>query len=141
MIELLKNTYLLNTKEIERNIESLWERYQEILDKKSSFEELSEARAILFLLGYLYPEKIALESLENRIKHLKPKISLDDFLLIIDQNDEKKLKRYEGDKKFNQLKEFYLIVKKIKNKTENHSYLDEDRFNEVYLKRQPKDYF
>ncbi len=141
MIELLKNTYLLNTKEIERNINSLWNRYQEILDKKSSFEELNEARAILYLLGYLYPEKIALESLESRVKYLIPKIIFDDFLTIIDENNEKMMQKYKNNIKFNQLKEFYLIVKKIKNKVKNHSYLDEDRFNDIYLKVKPKDYF
>ncbi len=141
MIELLKNTYLLNTKEIEKNINSLWNRYQEILDKKSSFEELNEARAILYFLGYLYPEKIALESLENRIKHLIPKINLDDFLVIIDENNEKMLEKYKKNENFQQLKEFYLIVKKIKNKVKNSSYLDEDRFNEIYLKARPKNYF
>ncbi len=141
MIELLKNTYLLNTKEIEKNINSLWERYQEILNKKSSFEELTEARSILYFLGYLYPEKIALESLESRIKYLEPKITLDSFLLIIDGDDRKMLEKYKKNKKFQQLKEFYLIVKKIKNRIENSSYLDEDRFNKVYPKIKPKDYF
>ncbi len=141
MIELLKNTYLLDTKEIERNINSLWGRYQEILNKKSSFEELNEARSILYFLGYLYPEKIALESLESRVKYLVPKISLDDFLLIIDENNEKMIEKYRKNKRFNQLKEFYLIVKKIKNKVENFSYLDEDRFNKIYCKIKPKNYF
>ncbi len=141
MIELLKNTYLLDTKEIERNINYLWGRYQEILNKKSSFEELNEARSILYFLGYLYPEKIALESLESRVKYLVPKISLDDFLLIIDENNEKMLEKYRENKRFNQLKEFYLIVKKIKNRVENFSYLDEDRFNKIYCKMKPKNHF
>ncbi len=141
MIELLKNTYLLNTKEIEKNINCLWNRYQEILNKKSCFKELNEARAILYFLGYLYPEKIALESLESRVKYLLPKISLNDFLLAVDGNNIKILEKYKKNKKFNQLKDFYLIVKKIKNKVKNNSYLDEDRFNEIYFKTKPKDYF
>jgi hypothetical protein len=142
MIELLKNTYLLNTEEIEKNVDCLWMKYQKILDnKKSSFEKLNEARAILYFLGFLYPEKIALESLERRVEYLVPKISLDDFLLIIDENNEEMIKKYKRNKKFNQLKDFYLIIKKIKMKIKNNSYLDEDRFNKVYSELRPKNYF
>jgi hypothetical protein len=114
MKELLKYTYLLDTKKIKKSIERLWQRYQKILDnKKSSWEDLNEARAILYFLGYLYPEKIALGSLKNRIKYIKPKISLDKFLLVIDRNDKKILTKYKNNKKFNKLKEFYLIVKEM----------------------------
>jgi hypothetical protein len=142
MKELLKYTYLLDTKKIKKSIERLWQRYQKILDnKKSSWEDLNEARAILYFLGYLYPEKIALGSLKNRIKYIKPKISLDKFLLVIDRNDKKILTKYKNNKKFNKLKEFYLIVKEIKNRVKNNTYLDEGRFNKIYSRLKPKDYF
>ena len=142
MKDLLKYTYLLDTENIKKSIENLWSRYQKILDdKKSTWEDLNEARAILYFIGYLYPEKFALESLEKRIKFVKPSISLDKFLSAIDRNDAKILKKYAKNKKFNQLKEFYLIVKDIKNRTKNGTYLDEGRFNKIYKKKKPKDYF
>ena len=142
MKDLLKYTYLLDIKNIENEIARLWNRYQKILNsKKLSWEDLNEARAILYFLGYLYPEKIALESLENRIKIVRPKISLDEFFLAIDGNDKEILKKYKNNEKFNKLKNFYKIVKNIKNKVKNNSYLDEQRFNEIYSKLEPKDYF
>jgi len=142
MTDLLKYTYLLNIKGIKKNIELLWLRYQRILNnKKSSWEDLNEARATLYFLGYLYPEKIALSSLTSRIKYIKPKTSLDKFLLAVDRNNKKYLSKYEHNKRFNKLKEFYLIVKDIKNRVKNNTYLDEDRFNKLYSKLKPKDYF
>ncbi|MBU4347408.1 hypothetical protein L6249_01735 [Candidatus Parcubacteria bacterium] len=143
MLSLLKNTYLLNNKQTELDIERLWRKYQGVLDKNNpTWEEMNEARAILYFIGYLYPEKIALESLERRIKLIKPKIILDDFLLIIDSQDKKALSKYKNNKKFNQLKEFYLIVKTIKNKVnKDGTYLDEAIFNKKYNKLKPKDYF
>ena len=142
MKDLLKYTYLLNTDRMKKNIERLWERYQKILDnKKSSWEDLNEARAILYFLGYLYPEKIVLGSLESRIKYIKPIISLDKFLLAVDRGDETILRKYRNNKEFNKLKDFYLMVKDIKNRVKNNTYLDEGRFNEFYSKLKPKDYF
>ncbi len=142
MINLLKHTYLLDLSAIKGDIERLWKRYQKIIgDKKSSWEDLNEARATLYFLGHLYPEHLALESLERRIKFVKPKITLDKFFLIIDKNDVKNLKKYSKNEKFNKLKEFYLIVKSIKNRVKNGVYLDEERFNNVYSKLEPKNYF
>lgn len=142
MKNLLKYTYLLDIKKIDKKIENLWQRYQKILNnKKLSWKDLNEARATLYFLGYLYPEKIALESLESRIKIIKPKISLNKFLLAIDGNDKIVLNKYKKNKKFNTLKEFYLIVKNIKNRVKNNSYLDEERFNKIYFRLKPKDYF
>jgi len=139
---LLKYTYLLDTVRIKQNIESLWERYQEILNnKKSSWEDLNEARAILYFFGYLYPEKIALESLEKRVKYIRPAITLDKFLLAIDGNNKRVLDKYKNNRKFNKLKDFYLAVKNIKNRVKNNSYLDEGGFDKIYSKLKPKDYF
>src|SRR3990172_145331 len=123
MKDLLKYTYLLDMEKIDASIEKLWKRYQEILgNKKSDWEDLNEARAILYFIGYLYSEKIVLDSLEKRIKFVKPAINLDKFLLAIDRNDAKILKKYAKNKKFSQLKDFYLIVKDIKNRTKNGTY-------------------
>jgi hypothetical protein len=142
MTELLKYTYLLDVKGIRRSIELLWSRYQRILDnKKSSWKDLNEARAILYFIGYLYPEKIALQSLASRIKHIRPRISLDRFFLSVDRNDKAILGKYEKNNNFNKLKEFYLTVKDIKNRVKNNAYLDEERFNGLYSKLKPKDYF
>lgn len=142
MINLLKNTYLLKTKEIKKEIELFWIRYQKILQKRRvSWADLNEARAILYFLGYLYPEKIALTSLIRRVKCLKPKISLVEFLSAIDRDNQKIISKYKNNKKFNQLKEFYLVVKSIKNREKNNSYLDEDNFNRLYEQKRPKDYF
>jgi hypothetical protein len=142
MKDLLKHTYLLDVEKIEEDIERLWRRYQEILDnKKSSWEDLNEARALLYFLGYLYPEKIALDSFERRVKYIKPSIVLDRFLSAIDGNDKRILEKYKKNKRFNKLKEFYLIVKDIKNRTKNKTYLDEKRFNKIYSKLKPKQYF
>jgi len=142
MKELLKHTYLFDIKAIKKDIERLWGRYQKILDnKKSSWEELNEARAILYFVGRLYSETIALEAIERRIEFVKPKINLDKFFLIIDRNDVKNLKKYSKDGKFNKLKEFYLIVKNIKNRVKNGVYLDEERFNKAYSMLRPKNHF
>lgn len=142
MKDLLKYTYLFDVKKIENSIEGLWKRYQKILNsEKSSFEDLNEARAILYFLGYLYPEKIALESLERRVNQVKPKITLDKFFLAVDKKDKKVFAVYKGNKRFNKLKSFYSVVKDIKNRVKNNSYLDEERFNKVYLNLKPKDYF
>ena len=142
MIELLKNVYLLDTKAIKKEIERLWGRYQKIIsNKKSSWKDLNEARAILYSLGRLYPETIVLESLERRVKYIKPKISLDNFLTVIDTNNAKILTKYKKNKRFNQLKELYLITKGIKNRVRNDVYLDEERFNRAYAKSEPKNYW
>ncbi len=142
MKDLLKYTYLLDTKNIKKGMDNLWVEYQEILEKKNlTWEELNEARAILYFIGYLYPEKFALESLEKRIKFIKPSIGIDEFLLAIDGNDAKILKKYAKNKEFIQLKDFYLIVKGVKNRIKGKSYLDEKKFNEIFKKMKPKNYF
>lgn len=142
MKDLLKYTYLLDLKGIDKNIEKLWKRYQSILDnKKSTWEDLNEARAILFFLGHIFCEEIALGSLERRVKFVKPPISLDKFLLAVDRKDENVLKKYRNNKNFAKLRDFYLLVKKIKNRAVDGSYLDEKRFNKIYNKLKPKNYF
>lgn len=143
MINILKYTYLLDNRRLEESLEGLWKKYQKILDKKESdWEIMNEARAILYCIGFVFPEIIALGSLERRVKFLKPKISLDDFLLAIDSKNEKILSKYEKNRNFQELKKFYEIVKSIKNRANRDSlYLDEETFNKAYAKYRPKDYF
>lgn len=143
MLSLLKNTYLLDNKRIKSDIERLWQRYQAILGKKNPiWEEANEARAILYFIGYLYPEKIAFESLKNRVELIEPKITLDDFLLAIDSQNKEVLAKYENNRKFDLLKKFYIIIKSIKNRVnKDNTYLDEAIFNKLYNKLKPKDYF
>lgn len=139
MLNILKNIYLLDNRGLKIEIGKNWKRYKKIIDKKDpTWPELNEARAILYFLGYLFPEKIALESLSRRVKYIKPKISLEKFLLSVDTNDDK----YSKNKEYLILKEFYAIVKSIKNKIGNDgSYLSEKRFNTLYAKKRPKNYF
>lgn len=142
ILDLLTYTYLLDNEKIKESIDDLWNRYQHILDDpKATWEKVNEARAILYFIGYMYPEKIALESLERRIKFVKPAISLDRFFVAIDTNNKKLLNKYENNNNFRKLRDFYLTVKDIKNKVKNGTYLDEERFNEKYAKLKPKNYF
>jgi len=143
MLNLLKNVYLLDVKAVKADIERLWGEYQDILNnKEASWDEINRARAILYCLGHIFTEKIALESIERRIKLISPKISIDNFLLAIDSNDKKILNQYRNNKKFSRLKDFYLTVKNIKNRVNRDStYLDEETFNEIYNNLKPKNYY
>src|SRR3989339_385555 len=119
MLDLLKNIYIFDVEMMGDCLEKLWNRYQDIFTKD-----------------------IALESLERRIKFVEPEISIDDFLLAIDSNNEKILSIYKEDDKFNKLKNFYLLVKGIKNRVnQDGTYLDEETFNKKYDKLRPDDYF
>lgn len=146
MIEdLIKYVYILDIKKIEKSIDDLWHEYQKILDNPNvTWEEVNKARAILYFLGHIFAEEIAVESLKRRIIFIKPKISLIDFLMAIDSGNNKILDKYGRNKKFQMLKTFYLAVKNIKMKIrrkEDALYLDEERFNEKYKKLKPKNYF
>lgn len=139
MLKILKKTYLLDNNGLKKEIDKEWKRYEAIIGKKNpNWEELNEARAILYVLGYLFPEKIALESLRKRVKYIKPKISLEKFLISVHTKDLK----YSRNKEYLILKEFYNIVKSIKNKIgSDGSYLNEKTFNKAYIKKRPKNYF
>ena len=143
MLTLLKNVYLLDTDGIRQNIERLWKEYQDILDNKAAnWEDINRARSILYFLGHIFTEKIALESLARRVNLIRPKILIDDFLTAIDSDNKLLLNKYKNNEQFFQLKKFYLIVKSIKNRVNRDStYLDEETFNKKYNKLKPKDYF
>ena len=143
MQKLLKSVYMMDNKGIKKSTERLWNRYQSILNnRRTGWPEINEARAILYFLGYFFVEQIALTSLEKRLKFIKPKISFDEFLLAIDENNEMMMKKYEKNKKFQTLQEFYLLIKQIKNRiNRDNSYLDEATFNKLYRNLKPKNYF
>ncbi len=141
MVELLKKTYLLDVEGVSEEMERHWNRYQEILDlENSSWGDLNEARAILYLLGYLFPEKIALESIESRVALLDPPLDAEDFLRMVDSNDAVAMERYREDRLFHKLKDFYIVVKSMKNKVKGESFLDEERFNKLYGEAKPDDF-
>lgn len=136
---------MLDIKKIEKSIDDLWHEYQKILDNpNATWEEVNKARAILYFLGHIFAEEIAVESLKRRIIFIKPKINLLDFLTAVDKNSNKILSKYKNNKKFQILRNFYLTVKDIKMKMRKNSdklYLDEQRFNKKYIKLKPKNYF
>jgi len=133
---LLKDTYLLDAKNVEKDLIRLWKRYQYILNNPN-WEDLNEARAILYLTGRIYCEQIVPEAIRKRLNQLKKTISEIEFYTAIDSNS-KDLKTYRKDKLFSKLEKLYLIVKKYKNKeTSGQYYLDEERFIELYDQYRP----
>ncbi|MFH1585695.1 MAG: hypothetical protein ABIB79_02925 [archaeon] len=123
----MKYTYLMQPKEVKNRLEELWDKYISILENDlSSWEEINEARAILFLTGHLYCEDLAVEAIERRLHLLKEKISLPEFLNLIDSQSERLIKLRE-DHLFAKLEEFYNVIKKFKNKyTSGKFYLAEE---------------
>jgi len=136
MIELMKYTYLLDVQRVELELDKAWKRYQEILEKPS-WEDLNEARAILYLTGQIYCEQIAPEAIERRLHLLKQPMTLLDFFSKIDQNSDE-LPDLRNDHLFLKLEKFYNSVKKFKNRfTNGKYYLDEERFTKLYNKYNP----
>jgi hypothetical protein len=134
---LLKNTYLMDVSAVDDDLKRLWSRYQEIL-KKPNWKDLNEARAILYLVGNVYCEKIAPEAIEKRLHLLKKPISLVDFFSIVDGKS-KKLDKLRKDKLFLKLENFYILVKNFKNEFGGGKYyLDEEKFIKLYNKFNPE---
>ncbi|MFH0929276.1 MAG: hypothetical protein V1818_02885 [Candidatus Aenigmatarchaeota archaeon] len=131
----MKYTYMLEPKKVEGELERLWNRYQNILDKENpSWDEVNEARAILYLTGDVYCEQIAVDAIERRLHLLKEKMTLIDFFDLIDKNSDK-LEELRKDELFSKLEKLYLVVKNYKNRyIEGKHYLDEERFIEKYEK-------
>gem|GEM_PF-1243676 len=138
MISLLKYTYLMQTGKIDQELSNLWTKYQKILNNpNATWDDINEARAILFTTGNIYLEQIASEAIEKRLKHLKEKFTILEFLSIIDSNSPK-LERLRECPKFKELETFYLIIKKHKNKySKGKFYLDEEQFIEKHKKLNP----
>jgi hypothetical protein len=136
MEKILKYTYLMDVSKINIEIERLYDRYQKIL-KNPNWENLNEARAILYFIGYLYTEQIAPEAIERRLHLLELPLSSDDFFILIDSKSPK-IKLYRSDKLFTELEKFYLLIKKYKNKFSGGKYyLDEEKFMKLYNKYNP----
>ena len=124
---LLKYTYLIDIKNIDIQLEKLWQRYQTIL-KNPNWDDLNEARAILYLVGYIYLETIASEAIERRLHLLKKPISSVKFFTLIDSNS-KELRLYRKDSLFIKLEKYYLLIKKFKNRfVGGKYYMDEEKF-------------
>jgi len=135
----MKYTYLLDYEKVEKELNNYWERYKKILeDKNVSWEDLNEARAILFLTGQVYCEQIAIEAIKKRLHLLKEKITILEFFDLVDKNS-KKLDELRKDKLFLKLEKFYRIIKEFKNRyLGGKFYLDEEKFIEKYNKSNPE---
>jgi len=137
MISLMKYTYLMEPEKIQEELDKLWERYKSIIDNDSSWEEINEARALLYLTGGVYCEKIAVEAIERRLHLLKEAFSLIGFLDLVDKESEK-LKDLRKDVLFDKLEKFYRVIKNYKNKyIGGKYYLEEERFLEKYGELNP----
>lgn len=129
---LLKNTYLLDVEKVEERLSKLWDRYQKIL-KKPTWKNLNEARAILYLTGQIYCEKIAPEAIERRLHLLAHPMLLLDFLSMVDAGSKEELKKFRKDELFVKLEKYYKLIKNFKNKFNGGKYyLDEERFIKLY---------
>ena len=116
----------------------IWERYQKILNNSdSAWEDINEARAILFITGNIYLEQIATEAIEKRLKHLKEELRIIEFLHLIDSKSPR-LEELRKCPRFEELEKYYQIIKKYKNKyREGKFYLDEERFIQKHRELSP----
>lgn len=136
MQNVLKYTYLMQVQNIDKELTRLWVRYQEILDNPN-WQDLNEARAILYFIGHIYCENIAPTAIERRLHQLTQPLTLLDFLTIIDTNSSI-INQYQNDQLFQQLQEFYKIIKKHKNYfVGGIHYLNEEKFIELYNEHNP----
>ena len=129
---------MLEPEKIEKELDNLWKKYKVIIEnKKATWEEVNEARAILFLTGQVYCEQIATEAIEKRLHLLKKPITLLEFFNLIDKGSNA-LPDLRKDKLFSKLEKFYRIIKEFKNKYhEGKFYLDEEKFIERYNQSSP----
>lgn len=123
---------------IKKELDSLWEKYQVIINANNpTWEKVNEARAILFLTGQIYCEKIAVEAIERRLHLLNVKLSLIQFLDLIDKNSNR-LEQLRKDVLFVKLEKFYRVIKGYKNKyLGGKYYLEEERFIKTHNKINP----
>lgn len=128
----------MEPKGVEVRLNQLFGKYLMILENNSStWEDINEARAILYLTGQVYCEQIAVEAIERRLHLLKEKLSLIEFFNFIDRESEK-LFELRKDDLFKKLEEFYRIVKKFKNKyLDGKFYLAEEHFIKRYSEKNP----
>jgi hypothetical protein len=131
MQEVIKYTYLMEPEKVEQHLERLWARYQHILENPN-WIDLNEARGILYFLGHLFSEYIALQALSRRLPLLKEPLELPHFLHLVDSGSPD-LDFHRHDPLFRKLEHFYGLVRKFKNKhVGGKFYLDEERFIQKY---------
>ncbi|MFH1211258.1 MAG: hypothetical protein V1645_05090 [archaeon] len=123
---------------VKEELDSLWDKYISIIKKdEPSWDEINEARAILYLTSFLYCEKIAVEAIERRLHLLKNKMSLIEFFNVIDKNSEK-LIELRKDGLFAKLEHYYRVIKNYKNRRiEGKYYHEEERFLKKYEQANP----
>jgi len=138
MIQLLKYTYMMQPEKVKEALDSLWNRYQAIVTKTdSNWEEINEARAILYLTGQVYCEQIAVKAIERRLHLLQKPIDPVHFFNLIDTEDQN-LVSLRGDQLFKQLEAFYRVVKAYKNKNVGGEfYLNESKFIKKHEEKNP----
>jgi len=134
----MKYTYLLENNKIKKELELMYQKYSGFLAKAEEvWQELNEARAILYLTGDVYCEQIATGAIQRRLPLLKQPLQLTEFLQLIDSNSER-LDELRQDELFVKLEEFYRIIKEYKNKySKGKFYLDEEKFIDTYNKFNP----
>jgi len=136
MEKVLKYTYLMDVKKIEQELQRLWDCYQKILNNPN-WDDLNEARAILYLIGYWYPEEVAVEAIERRLHLLKAPLTSLEFFELVDSKSEK-LTDFRKDEMFAKLEKFYELIKHFKNlHVGGKWYLDEEKFVDLYNKYTP----
>lgn len=131
---------MMEPEKVQEELDKLWNRYQLIINKENStWKEINEARAILFLTAQIYCEKIAVDAIKRRLNLLKEKLSLIEFFDLIDKNSEKLEELRKTDELFNKLEKFYRIIKKYKNKyVGGKYYLEEEKFIKKYADINPE---
>ena len=139
MIPLMNYTYMMEPEKVQNELSKLWDKYQLIINKDNpNWDEINEARSILYLTGNVFCEKIAVEAIERRLHLLKEKLSLVEFFDLIDKNSEK-LEELRKDELFVKLEKFYNIIKKYKNNyTGGKYYLEEEKFIKKYNNLNPE---
>jgi len=139
MIDLMKYTYMMEPEKISAELDRFWNEYQSILNNiNSSWDDINRARAILYLTGQIYCEKLAVEAIQRRLHMLDEKLELLEFLDLVDKESER-LVGLRKDSKFCVLEKFYRVVKKYKNLNVGGSYyLDEEKFIKKHSEKNPK---
>ena len=138
MIELMKYTYMMDPEKVELELSKLWERYQSIIHKDApTWEEMNEARSILYFTFVIYCEQVAEEAISRRLHLLTEKLSLIDFFVLVDQESER-LCELRKDEMFARLEKYYRAIKRRKNMAFGGKYyLEEERFLERYTESNP----
>ncbi len=138
LIDLMTYTYLFDIPKIKKALNKYWNEYESIIkNKNSTFEDLNKARAILFLVSNYYCEQIAPIAIERRLPCLSKKMTLVDFLEIVDKKQKKK---YLKEELFKKLVEYYDLIRDFKNShIKDNRYHFEKEFLENYNKKRPKE--